>query len=602
MALDLNTQYYREFQDPDTLDTMRISFIPGFVDYFVGVMPSVELPSNFILDSSIVSSGYDNDLPLGRQLANEFEIEIDIKGLYDRGAIAWTELIDRIVQGTSTQQSNSGTINFVLGDYIFLPNVWKLENITQSRIEFLGVQENVPSMVYSPRQTEPLKVKALGIESFVYGYVTNQMLRDNEASFRTSHSYTVPYLHYLDYISHGAAIEIIWYTDFKNGRDETGTTLRLHPYYYSVAEMTEYIMNYLAEQVLRAVLRNASATLGVTGTYLISHKIYKQSELQTNLRTAELNTSTEIYQMPFILNEGGKLVIENDRHSGLFYDFDIGWSANPNIWDLLINLCEQGLCRLTADYNGADELTMIFEQPFQASSGSITNFEIESAELEKGGAYADNFSITRTGTYSDEVSEIKMTGTKTDNGDSYDFTAMFEIIGNSSKFSILRANYAAQAQDVPAMRGLYYKYISLFKKNSMKLVHPRILLDIGDSITYEQDANRFNFLPTTLSKNQMSSAYNLRYLATVTHQAYLAYAFLLRKILKNRKQALITLTVPTSAISNVDIGKSYLFNTDLILDGLDSGLEQKCILTNVKSDYSTGKSEIILFLRGENGV
>jgi hypothetical protein len=595
MALNLNTWYYREWIDRETLDTMRISLLPGYVDYLPGSLTPVELPPDFIIENTELTGGYDKQLPVGRALANEMTIQVDLNGLTDRGSTAWSDLEELIITGISTAKTGTGTIPSPFSYAINLPNIWKYENITQSKILFVGTQEETPGVTYSKNNTESNKIKVLGIEAYIYGFITNDLLKEEILTYTGSLFYTTPVIIQNEYSAGSNRVQAKYSMYDKAEKSGEGGQILIAPFYLTVAQHTEYLMKYLADTVITTIMRDIAATVGYTNNYLVSHNLYKKTALSTGLRGAALNTGTDIYQIYRMAKP-----LQYDNFGGLYYDEQTGWVGNPNVWDLLSELCEQGICKLTADYNSTDELTMNFTKLFDSSSGTITFIEEDGAAFERGFGYADSYSVTRTGTYEDDIDEILSTGTKTSSGDSYDMQAIFETIGNVAKFVWSNSKYHLQLQSVPNIRALYYKYTSMSNENAMQTVHPRITIDLGDSITETNTASKFTNLPSV--KEKLLSKYNWSYMFLAAYATYETYNLAMRRVLRNRRQGLITATIPTSILTIKDVGKSFTLNPDSIVSGLYPSISSKVVLTDINTDNHSGYSDCTFFVRGENAV
>lgn len=233
--------YKYDFMDIDN-NSLTLYLYPGHnADY--SSPTTYAMPGGTLKDADIsLERGFENDLPLGIELAHKLSFELDLtflSGTFASGAEDWNDVKESILSGISP---NTKAVN---NQTLYLPNVWKLYNNTTSKTVFEGVQNYTPTEKINRNALNILEYKITCID--VISYAITRVKPADIDDVATTHSVNRQYN--LLYTADGYTIQ-----NFKQA-DSGMNYASLQAFYLSIEDKIQ--------EVIRALVRDATKTYAI---------------------------------------------------------------------------------------------------------------------------------------------------------------------------------------------------------------------------------------------------------------------------------------------------------------------------------------------------
>ncbi len=623
---NINDVFYYQFIN-DVGKKFRLYFIKGDIHQIVGwgnVTSIVKFPDELIeMDGLEVSGGMPNDLPHGLQMANTIKFTLNLSCLTGDFELVKSWII----------QDGSGEIDneflHIQGKYVSVPNRWILTEYntttsTDKRIIIDSFQEfkGTNKIKYSAETGKTsFDIECLGIEKLIY--TSCSMDITNNTSLQSAHYLNngIVYKNYVAPFGPGYGIHLSTFLNENNDK-----------HYYM--DLEHLVQIYLWGDTDSYYLGRQLYFVSYTPT---DEEMLKQLHLTfyASGHTKDVPKTDEI--TPLIISS-----IENTVGNIIGGAFSTKSDASitktaPTAWDFLQMFADSYYCKFLIKYEShplygqpvftyckLNEQKLFVESPNYKADKTLTLDDIYKNDFDYEFGFNKILQATRnmtdtgennitkvektlnasTNDYSDDGEVLFHTATLlTPQGTGFFEYAGYNVLLNKAQRAYIRNVYFITSDE--ASGGLY-PALTETSGDILKVVHESVLIDLGDSETFNLDTERsyqdfpypvFEEGKTPLVQiiDYVNNCNEIAKQRTIEYSLATTVINLVLSIYSKSKQAVVELTLSSDKADITNVGEIYTIDlSDLV--GFE--LNTRAYLVNVIYDVKKNQSKCKFFIRG----
>jgi hypothetical protein len=566
---------YTPNNEPDW--TFRIEFIAADTSDLTSTT-ALPFPAETAINKCIIRNEFDNNLPIGQQIAAEMEIEIDLIGLETN-----TDLQSAIINSRTTdtrEVTDWDGSNATYSDDIYIDNVWILRSnngdgtTNHNTIHFIGVQDKRPEQTFTftssdvKEQSCRLNIKCLDITRKALEHITNLQIRGLS-------SYTLAPIRIFDYL-YDVSGTVSW-TGYVNRDGYEIRMVKLSDYYNRIEQETQ--------RYLRVLIRQSDAAFTFENTPTVAVDLY--SNTYTSLTYPKDNslkdgTTDSINDNVYIIG----LVLDGTDVIGGMLDTNENNESNAteqNYWDVLKQEAEQYMALGTISYPDSKTAKITYNKILDGDTFTINESNyIGEIKIKKGSGLVAETNAHLRETFDNDLAEIQYRngGFRIEKSYETKFSLHNNAVknedgtGRSARVES-GTGFVVQTKMTPTFRNLYYKdtvtttlytYTDYFLKVNDYAIYT--IDDVGSAgdVQYTSEPEYTDYqLPDYSDRKdffKLLTAFN-RNRANVSGMPYV-FAKAVANFLGNPNQAEVEFKVPINKTTTNNLGEMFYIDPDIV--------------------------------------